>query len=528
MKTYFVLFLVALCSSLVLTPIVRRVCQRFSLLDEPGEARRIHGRAIPRLGGVAVFISLLVGLLPLLLIRNVFTESLKESVPRLLVILVPGCLTLLLGMLDDLRGLKPRQKFAGLCAIGAIFYAMGGRIENLSIPFIGSTPLPMVLGFVLTVLWIVSIANAFNLLDGLDGLATGAAVFSSLVIMSISLTQDRPLVIAVALVLSGALIGFLRYNFNPASIFLGDSGALFVGFMLAALSVEGTQKASTAVAVAIPIIAFGLPMIDTGFTIVRRFISGKPLFEGDREHIHHMLLQRGWSQRRTAVVLYGVCAFFGFLTLLLTSNSGHVTALVLFIVGAAILLGVGNLRYLEIEELKAGVKRNVNDRRVRGANNIKVRRATLRVSRSQTLAELFAAVVEMLEIGEFARAVIMVGRQGEAEWTTAVLEREQETTALQQAQIRAEMIYWSWARDDSQPAVLDDSENQWAIRLPLTSRKGAASIVGHLNLYHRMGQESVLVDINYLCTHFHEETSKAVERILDAPLEAAGQFAARA
>lgn len=524
MKTYFLLFLVATCSSLVLTPIVRRVCQRFGWLDEPKDARRVHVRAIPRLGGVAVFLSVLLGLFPLLLIRNLFTDSLRESAPRLLVIMVPASLTLLLGVYDDLFGLKPARKFAGLTLIGLIFYLMGGRIEGLSIPFVGSVPLPMIVGLVLTVLWVVSIANAFNLLDGMDGLATGAAVFSSLVIMLISLTQQRPLVIAVALVFSGALVGFLRYNFNPASIFLGDSGSLFVGFMLAALSVEGTQKASTAVAVAIPLIAFGLPMVDTGFTIVRRFIGGKPLFEGDREHIHHMLLDRGWSQRRTALVLYGVCAFFGLLVLLFVGNSGHLTALVLFVVGVAIVLAVSHLRYHEVDELKAGVKRNVGDRRVRGANNIRVRRATRSVSRANTLAELFEAVAEVSAGGEFARAVLIIGRQGEADWNAAVLKREQSEPT--RAQMREDVIYWHWDREDFPAADVAQGAGLWEIRLPLAARNGGGGIVGHLNLYRETEQDSVLLDINYLCTLFHEETTKAVERIL-AP-SAEGKLAARA
>src|SRR5258706_15969645 len=150
MKTYFLLFLVATCSSLVLTPIVRRLCQRFGWLDEPKDARRLHAKAIPRLGGVAVFFSVLVGLLPLLLIRNLFTDSLRDTAPHLLIILVPACLTLILGMYDDLVGLKAPQKFAGLAVIGVIFYVMGGRIENLSIPFVGSLHLPMVVGLVLT------------------------------------------------------------------------------------------------------------------------------------------------------------------------------------------------------------------------------------------------------------------------------------------------------------------------------------------------------------------------------------------
>ena len=184
-----------------------------------------------------------------------------------------------------------------------LFFWMGGRIDALSVPFVGSVQLPPVLSYVITILWLVGIANAFNLIDGVDGLASGAALFASLVILVVSVAQARPLMIVVALVLCGSLAGFLRYNFNPASIFMGDSGALFVGFMLAALSVLGTQKAATAVAVVVPILAFGFPVVDTAMTMGRRMVSRKPVFEGDDEHIHHMLLARGWSQRKVVLVL---------------------------------------------------------------------------------------------------------------------------------------------------------------------------------------------------------------------------------
>src|ERR1041385_5158181 len=159
MRTYFLLFSVATFSSLAITPIVRRLCQRFSWLDEPSDGRRLHTIATPRLGGVAVFLSMLLGLMPLLFIRNLFTESLRGTAPRLLVLLVPAALTLALGTLDDLRGLKAWQKFAGLVVASTVFYAMGGRIENVTIPFVGSVHIPIVLGLVLTIFWIVSITN---------------------------------------------------------------------------------------------------------------------------------------------------------------------------------------------------------------------------------------------------------------------------------------------------------------------------------------------------------------------------------
>jgi hypothetical protein len=215
------------------------------------------------------------------------------------------------------------------------------------------------ISFLFTIVWLVGITNAFNLIDGLDGLASGAALFSSLVILGVSVSQDRPLMMVFSLVLCGSVAGFLRYNFNPASIFLGDSGALFIGFLLAAMSVLGTQKATTAVAIFVPILAFGFPVVDTAMTMGRRLVSRKPVFQGDNEHIHHMLLARGWSQRRVAIVLYGVCAMFGLLALMFPATGSKLTGFMLFVISVAVIVAVGHLRYHEVEEIRAGVKRNL-------------------------------------------------------------------------------------------------------------------------------------------------------------------------
>lgn len=521
MKTYFLLFTVATCSSLLLTPIVRRICQRFSWLDDPRQERRTHEKAVPRLGGVAIFLSMLAGLTPLLFITNLVTRSLTDVTSQFLIILVPASLTFLLGAYDDLYGLKAPQKFAGLAIIGALFYVLGGRVEVLSVPFFGSVQLPVIVGFVLTVAWIVGIANAFNLLDGIDGLATGAAVFSTLVFLAVSLTQGRPLTIALGLVLAGALIGFLRYNFNPASIFLGDSGSLFIGVMLAALSVQGAQKAATAVAVAIPVMAFGLPMIDTGFTMVRRFISGKPLFEGDQEHIHHMLLQRGWSQRRTVLVLYGVCAVFGMLALIVKSSE-QFTGLVLFVVGVALLLALSHLRYHEVEEIRASVRRNIGDRRVRGTNNIRVRRASRSMAKAKNLSDLFAAVIEVLEIGEFVRAVVIVGHRNDPHANETALAFESGKVPLNRAEIRDGMIWWVWTKEnDDHPAA--EQGMLWSLRMPLDNGNGVG---GHLNLYREIGKEDILLDINYLSTMFRQEMARHLERLLTKKSEPEARRAA--
>ncbi len=493
MKTYFALFSIATIASLIVTPLIRRLCERYKLLDHPSDGRRIHRKAVPRLGGVALYISCLAALSLLPFVDNLLTQTLSGFKPEFLTLCVPATLVLLLGGYDDLRGANAVVKFVGLGLIATLFYAMGGRIDALSIPLFGSVQLPPLVSFVVTIVWLVGITNAFNLIDGLDGLASGAALFSSLVILGVSISQERTLMIVVCLVLCGALAGFLRYNFNPASIFLGDSGALFTGFLLAALSVLGTQKATTAVAIVVPILAFGFPVVDTAMTMGRRLVSRKPVFQGDNEHIHHMLLARGWSQRRAAIVLYGVCALFGLTALIFPATGSKLTGFMLFVISVAVIIAVGHLRYHEVDELRAGVKRNVVDRRLRVANNIRVRRAARVVSKASDVHEMFEAARHLLEFGEFSFASAQVGQAGRR-------------------------VDWSWSRegDTDAPATSD-----WSIRLPLV-KDGVDW--GWFNFYRSVDSEPLLVDTNYLSDLFRREFTEAAARILsqhEAPVAAA-------
>src|SRR5215471_15092560 len=239
MKTYLAIFLIAAFAAGVLTPLLRRFCQRYGLVDAPVDQRRVHRTAVPRLGGVAIFLSLVISLGSLLLLNNLLTQNVRGELKSILSLVGCAVLVLALGAYDDLRGLKPWTKLIGLLCITTLFFGLGGRIDGLSIPFVGQVALHPIAGFALTLLWVVGITNAFNLIDGVDGLAAGSALFSSLVLLTNSLIQGNARVTVIALALTGALAGFLRYNFNPASIFLGDSGSLLVGFVLADLSIQG-------------------------------------------------------------------------------------------------------------------------------------------------------------------------------------------------------------------------------------------------------------------------------------------------
>jgi UDP-GlcNAc:undecaprenyl-phosphate GlcNAc-1-phosphate transferase len=295
------------------------------------------------------------------------------SSKTLATILVPASIIFLLGVYDDLRTAGPYVKFA-VQAIAATMLFMGGlRIVNIPVLF-GQHQLPWFVGLPLTILWVLAITNAFNLIDGLDGLAAGSALFSTLVAFVVALLNGYSLVTVMTIALAGAILGFLRYNFNPATIFLGDSGSLFIGFLLSALALAGAQKAPTIVAVAIPVVSFGLPILETALSILRRLISGRPVFTADREHIHHKLLQHGLSHRQVVIVLYGVSAIFAMLSLFLLWPTGSSLGLVLAVLGTGIWIGVQRLGYLELGELARVAQRTFEQRQI-VINNLAIRRA---------------------------------------------------------------------------------------------------------------------------------------------------------
>src|SRR3954465_9229724 len=296
-------------------------------------------------------------------------------------ILVPAALVFLLGVYDDVRGVGPYVKFTVQAIAASMLYAGGLRIINIPVLF-GDRPLPSSVELLFTVVWVLAITNAFNLIDGLDGLAAGSALFSTMVGLVLAVFHGPVLVEVMTIALAGAILGFLRFNFNPATIFLGDSGSLFIGFLLSALALHGAQKALTIVAVAIPIVSFGLPILETVLSVIRRLISGRPVFTADREHIHHKLLQHGMTHRQVVILLYGVSASFAMLSLFLLWPTGSSLGLCLAVLGIGIWIGVQHLGYLEFGELARVAHRTLNQPQI-FVNNLAIRRATeeLKVAR---------------------------------------------------------------------------------------------------------------------------------------------------
>src|SRR5262250_1458724 len=342
----------------------------------------MHSNPLPRLNGVAIFISFCICMVVAGWwgVRHPTPHG-PSLLRTMTTIFVPATIVFLLGAYDDLRGVGPYVKFSVQGIAGAMLYAGGLRIVNIPVIF-GDRVLPWYVGLALTVIWVLAITNAFNLIDGLDGLAAGSALFSTMVVFVVALLNGPALVEVMTIALAGAILGFLRFNFNPATIFLGDSGSLFIGFLLSALALFGAQKAPTIVAVAIPIVSFGLPILETVLSVIRRLISGRPVFTADREHIHHKLLQHGMTHRQVVILLYGVSAGFALLSLFLLWPTGSSLGLVLAVLGIGIWIGVQHLGYLEFGELARVAQRTLNQPQI-FVNNLAIRRATqeLKVAR---------------------------------------------------------------------------------------------------------------------------------------------------
>ncbi len=261
--------------SFILTKYVRDVATSRGWVAAPALDRHLHRRPLPRLGGVAIFLSFVLSFAVRRLLRWHYPElGLGLPFKTTLTILLPGSLIFFLGLYDDIRSIGPYTKFAVQAVAGAMLFAGGLRILSLPLLF-GSHHLSWFVDLPLTIVWVIAVTNAFNLIDGLDGLAAGSALFSTVVVFAVALITGSSSVSLMALCLAGAILGFLRFNFSPATIFLGDCGSLFIGFVLSALALQGAEKAPTIIAVAIPMVSFGLPILETALSVVRRFISGR-------------------------------------------------------------------------------------------------------------------------------------------------------------------------------------------------------------------------------------------------------------
>ena len=339
-------FALAMALSFMLTPVAKSFAFRVGAIDVPKDNRRMHKKPIPRLGGIAIFTAFFVSVICL-------TVDFIDNQVR--GVLLGALIIVVLGVVDDVLALKPLIK--GIPQIFAVFLPVffGVRIEKLPNFLSGDAyvSLPLILQYVITMIWIMAILNAVNLIDGLDGLACGVSTIMSLCLAAIAYLLHDYVVCILATALAGACIGFLPYNLNPAKLFMGDTGAMFIGYPLGCLMVLGPFQVSDIITFAVPFLILGLPIFDMAFAAVRRILSGRSPFSGDKKHLHHKLVAVGLSQRKAVAVLYSISAILGIIAVMLTGEgfkrAFFVIALIFVIVAVGLLIMLRHSNKQEVE-----------------------------------------------------------------------------------------------------------------------------------------------------------------------------------
>lgn len=329
--------------ALLLTPLVRILAWRFGIIDRPDQRRKIHCTPIPRMGGLAVFASVIGAYGVLLAVRFSSGAIVWEGLPLVLRLLPALVVVFGVGLIDDIISLSPWKKLVAEIGAATLAWIGGIRVSGLgSHSFSG-----VVVSFLCTLVWIVTCTNAINLIDGVDGLAVGVSLFAAFtMLIGAMINHNFPMALAVV-PLVGALLGFLRYNFNPAKIFLGDCGSLTLGFLLGCYGVLWSEKSTTLLGMTAPLLVLAVPLVDVGLAIARRFLRGQPIFKADCSHIHHKLLSKGLTPRRLVLVIYGVCGISAAASLLLTVSTENNRGFVIVLVCLGAWLGLQQLGYKE-------------------------------------------------------------------------------------------------------------------------------------------------------------------------------------
>lgn len=342
---YSLLFLgfVSALLALALTPPVRNLAWRFGLVDQPDQQRKIHVAPIPRVGGVVIFASVLCAYGLLLAVRLSSGHIVWENLPLITRLAPAFAIVFVVGLIDDIVSVRPWIKLGGEVIAAIYAWSAGIRVNAFAgHPFVG------LVSFLVTIFWVVLCTNAINLIDGVDGLAAGVSLFAALTMTGEALLIHSFAMALVVVPLAGALLGFLRYNFYPASVFLGDSGSLTLGFLFGCFGAMWSEKSTTVLGLTAPLLVLAVPILDVGIAIVRRILRGDPIFSADRAHIHHKLLALGLAPRHVDLVVYSICAIGSASALLLTVCHDHYRGFVIVLVCLAAWLGLQHLGYSEL------------------------------------------------------------------------------------------------------------------------------------------------------------------------------------
>ena len=343
MPLFVIAFALAVVFALFATPLVSILANKTGALDKP-DARKVHKKPIPRIGGLAIYCAFMISVVS----TFVFTGLPEDLIKPIIGLLFSATLIMLVGLIDDYKNLPANVKLLGqIISASVLVFLFDVRIDFITDPF-GDYIYLEWLAAPATIFWLVGISNTVNLIDGLDGLAAGVSAIAAFTILMVAL-QDNFLIIAIlTAALAGAALGFLAFNFNPASIFMGDSGALFLGFSLAAISIIGSVKSAATIALFVPILALGIPIFDTAFAIIRRIRGHVPIFKPDKGHLHHRLLALGFNHRQAVLLMYVISALLGLSAVALTEVSSQFAAIILILVFVVIIFGAKKIGIFSI------------------------------------------------------------------------------------------------------------------------------------------------------------------------------------
>ena len=483
MLIYPIYLVASIAISVLLTWAVRDTANRLKLAFAPASNRHVHTRPIPRLGGVAVFLTCAI-VVAIYYIAGKLGFSQPPVAQKLIKLVLASLPIFAAGIWDDLRGLGPKTKLLVQVLSASGLYFSGLKFFSVEWQFAGHV-ISSTICLLATIAWVVLVCNAINLIDGLDGLAAGAALFSMVTIFTVAFVGGRHGVTVGTTMLAGAVLGFLVFNMNPASIFLGDGGSLFVGFMLSGFVLaEAPRQPDTVNTFVVPLISFALPLTDTVVSILRRFLSGRAVFGADREHIHHKLLELGLTQRQVVFVLYGASAVFALLSMFLLYGSHILLIPVMAVLGLFVFFSIRKLGYAEFEEFTRVGRRARQQKRV-FARNIAVRKAAAQLQHARHIDQLVDHMESCLA-EDFDGFEILLGR--------AFIGYERDLLA----------------GDDSIRHFWNDMSGE-KITLVLEISTPASGKIGQLSLYRMVGGE-LLIDTGLLAGDLRRSLALALEK----------------
>lgn len=488
MRTYFFLVAISAVACFVLSRELARFAAERNWARRKGDGP--DGAGVPRLGGLAMFAVSLMSLGLLLAWDNDVARRLTLKPLEGLGLIAALLLVFALGLYDDLHGARPWQKLAVQAVAGIVLFAAGYQVSLMTNPFGGQSYALGWLSLPVTLVWLIAISNAFNLIDGLDGLAAGVGFFSTLALFLLAVISQNGFVAAITAIMAGSLLGFLPNNFAPARIYLGDAGSMTVGLALAALAVHSSQKGPVIITLAIPMMVFGLPLLDAGVTTVRRFLSGHPIFHRDEEHLHHRLLKTGFTHRAAVVALYGVAGFFALSSLLLVNYQSSVAPLIALLCGMLAWVVVRRMDYAEFIELDSHLRIALGSQRVLLRNQIHIRKAEKEMAAATGIDEAWEIAGKVFATLGFESSVCHLAL---GPGTSSVT------------------LQWM---NPAGHALQRDASNLWTMTVPLSTEDRR---LGHIELSRTIESGTILFRtgalIGLLCGPFAQVAHRAAERL---------------